>query len=245
MADRKANMRIVLDHVNLRKDNKEIIKNVSCSFTEGLTYIVGKNGAGKSELLKFISTLVESTNGAITYSKLVRDPKEGTFRKRLSIKEVREIIGFMPQHFKGHSDMTIKRYLKYIAFHKGIPNHLIRPLLERWLKETHLFKLRSRKLRTLSGGERQKVGLIQALINQPRICILDEPFEGLDAQEKRFFKGIIQRLSFHSIVIISTHLVEDIERSRLVNLLYIDEGQLLFNGRATEINHIVREIQEK
>ncbi len=227
-------MKIKLSHVNYFNDNMRILHAITCTFTTGISYVVGKNGVGKSTLLKLITTAILPNDGEITYTKLIHGD-EGAYRKRLTIEEVRKMIGFMPQHFMGHSEMSIERYLTYIAFHKGIPRGLVKLTINKWLQETHLNGLRKRKLRNLSGGQRQKVGLIQALINQPRICILDEPFEGLDTQEKLLFKRMIERLSFHSLVIISTHLLEEVDLSANDWLFYLEEGKLSVTTSTNEV----------
>ena len=231
-------MRITLKNVAFMKENEEIFSDITCSFKTGTTYVVGKNGAGKSTLLKLLTTAIPPETGTINYTKLIQDDEVGTYRKQLSVEEIRKVIGFMPQHFTGYPEMTIERYLKYMAFHKGIPHKLVKSLVKKWIKDANLFELKQRKLRNLSGGQLQKVGLIQALINQPRICILDEPYEGLDTHEKHFFKRIIQRLSFHSIIIISTHLVEEIERSVEVSILYMDEGVLTYIDSVDELSEL-------
>lgn len=231
-------MRIVLDNIESTKANVKVFSRISCSFKDGVTYVIGKNGVGKSELLKIVSTAIIPDKGTITYTKLIRDKKIGTYRKHLSTDEVRKVVGFMPQNFTGYSEMTIERYLTYMAFHKGIPHKLVKSLLNEWLKDANLVEFKRRKLRNLSGGQRQKVGLIQALINQPRICILDEPFEGLDTHEKLFFKRLIQRLSFHTIIIISTHLLEEIEQSKDVSILYMEEGELSYIGSVDELSEL-------
>lgn len=231
-------MRITLNNVAYTKEKAEVFSGLTCSFKTGMTYVVGKNGAGKSTLLKLLTTAIPPDTGTINYTKLICDERVGTYRKQLSAEEIRRIIGFMPQHFTGYPEMTIERYLVYMAFHKGIPHTLVKSLVNEWLRDANLFELKRRKLRNLSGGQRQKVGLIQALINQPRICILDEPFEGLDTHEKRFFKRVIQRLSFHSIIIISTHLVEEIERSVEVSIVYMEEGALSYIGSVDELSEL-------
>jgi len=231
-------MRIVLDNIEFTKANIKVFSGISCSFKDGVTYVIGNNGAGKSELLKMVSTAIIPDKGMITYTKLIRDQKVGMYRKHLSTEEVRKIVGFMPQHFTGYSEMTIERYLTYMAFHKGIPHKLVKSLINEWLREANLVELKRRKLRNLSGGERQKVGLIQAIINQPKICILDEPFEGLDTHEKHFFKRVIQRLSFHSVIIISSHLVEEIERSVEVSILYMEDGELSYVSSVDELSEM-------
>ena len=228
-------MRIMVNDVVYRKGNAELLHGVTCAFQTGITYLVGKNGAGKSTLLKLAATAISPSEGRIHYTQLIHDEKTGMYRRQLSVEEVRKKVGFMPQRFTGYPDMSVERYLRYIAFHKGIPHKLVKACVNDWLRDADVMALKRRKLKTLSGGQLQKVGLIQALINQPRICILDEPYESLDAQEKLFFKRVIRRLSFHSVIIISTHLVEDIERADDVHILFIEEGQLLSYAEVQEL----------
>src|SRR5690625_374053 len=163
-------MRIQLSHIDYFINNTRILDDITCTFTTGISYIIGKNGFGKSTLLKLITTAIQPTAGKITFTRLIHDD-DGVYRKQLTNEEIRKMIGYMPQHFIGHPDMTIERYLTYIAFHKGIPRKHVKPTIDKWLQKTNLVELSRRKLRHLSGGQRQKVGLIQALINQPRICI--------------------------------------------------------------------------
>lgn len=214
-------MRISLEGVEYEKEGTKIIKGMTCSFTTGITNIVGKNGSGKSSLLKLIATAIQPAKGMICYRRLMKD--NGLYRKQLNVDEIRTMIGYMPQEFSGYPEMTIERYLKYMVYHKGIPYKIVKSTLEKWLEESGLAKLKRRKLRSLSGGQLKKVGLIQTLINQPRICILDEPFEGLDIAERLYFQRTIQRLSFHSIVLISTHIMDEIIDG---DFLYMEEGNI-------------------
>lgn len=104
--------------------------------------------------------------------------------------------------------------------------------------------MKLKKLRTLSGGQRQKVGLIQALINHPRICILDEPFESLDIGERIYFQRILQRLSYHSIIVISTHLLDEIQPSSEDKLLYLNEGKIAYYGGMETLDTVTQGLQE-
>ena len=227
-------MRIQLSHIDYFINNTRILDDITCTFTTGISYIIGKNGLGKSTLLKLITTAIQPTAGKITFTRLIHDD-DGVYRKQLTNEEIRKMIGYMPQHFIGHPDMTIERYLTYIAFHKGIPHKLVKPTIDKWLQKTNLVELSRRKLRHLSGGQRQKVGLIQALINQPRICILDEPFEGLDTQERLLFKRVIERLSLYSIIIMSTHLLEEIDLSANDWLFYLKGEKISIYKSTNEI----------
>lgn len=237
-------MRITLNNVEHSMEDTTCLSSISCSFTKGITYVVGKNGAGKSTLLKLLTTSIQPGHGEINYTLLVRDEQIGTYRRKLDIEEIRRIIGFLPQHFTGHMDMTVERYVKYIAYHKGIPRELVKKTVEHWLKESNLTQIKRRKIRQLSGGQRQKVGLIQALINLPRICILDEPFEGLDIEEQLYFQRVLRRLSYHSIIIISTHLVDKIQQSSEDKLLHLSEGKLAYFGGMEALEAVTQALQE-
>lgn len=235
-------MRIALNNIACNKEDIPILNGITCSFQSGITYVVGKNGTGKSTLLKLLATAISPDGGSVTYTKLIRDEKIGLHRRQLSVEEVRRVIGFMPQHFTGYPEMIVERYLKHMVFHKGIPHKFVKSFIDEWLVGAGLDEIKRKKLRNLSGGQRQKIGLIQALINQPRICILDEPFEGLDTKEKLFFKRVIQRLSYHSIVIMSTHLLEEIEQTSDASVLYIADGGISFYGGADELDRIVKDL---
>lgn len=221
-------MRISLYEVEYEKNNEQIIRGISWTFTPGITYVVGKNGAGKSSLLHLLSTAKEPTKGKIEYTSLT---ESSLYPQKWSIEEVRMKIGFLPQHFTGYQEMTVQRYLKYMALHKGIPSAMVQTTMNQWLEKTNLDSIKRKKLKFLSGGQLKKVGLIQAMINQPRICILDEPFEGLDLSERLLFGRMLQRLSFHSIVIVSTHLIEELLDG---DLLFLVDGRPLFFGEVAE-----------
>lgn len=237
-------MRIDLYGVDYSAEGQKILEQITCSLTTGVTYVVGKNGAGKTTLLKLLSTIIQPEAGEIRYTVLVRDKEMGTYRKRLKPEDIRKIIGFLPQHFTGHSDMTVEKYLTYMAYHKGIPRRLVKSTVGKWLDDCHLTNIKHKKLRHLSGGQRQKTGLIQALINLPRILILDEPFEGLDREERRYFQRTIERLAFHSIVIISTHLIEEIPRSGEDRILFLSGGKLDYFGGTEHLENISQKIKE-
>ncbi|MBO1912392.1 ATP-binding cassette domain-containing protein, partial [Microvirga sp. 3-52] len=142
-------MRIALNNVGATIHNVKVLNEITCSFKSGITYVVGKNGAGKSTLLKLIATATSPNNGTINYTRLMRDEKVGTHRLPLRIEEVRRVIGFMPQDFTGHAEMTIERYLTYMAFHKGIPHTRVKDLLNAWLNDANLLKLKRKTLRNL------------------------------------------------------------------------------------------------
>lgn len=151
-------LRISITNVNYSDKNEKRISDVSCSLSAGITYVIGSNGGGKSTLLKLIATAIKPSTGSITYTRLMKEADVGTYRKQLSIEEVRKTIGFMPQRFTGYSDMSIERYLTYMALHKGIPRNHMKHMVEEWLNRSGLYELKRKKLGTLSGGQLQRLG---------------------------------------------------------------------------------------
>lgn len=236
-------MRVNLTNLTVKKDAKVLIDQLSCTFTTGITYIVGKNGAGKSTILKLLATVIQPVEGKVIYT--MSKNANGMGRKTLTIDEVRKVIGLLPQYFIGYPEMTIERYLTYIAFHKGIPRKLVKLTVDKWLEETDLITIKNKHLVTLSGGQLQKIGLIQALMNHPRLCLLDEPFTGLDTQERLFFRRKIERLSYHSAVVITTHSLEEIDPVASNRLFYLEDGKQSFYGGADQLDQIIDRITKE
>src|SRR5690625_1731737 len=216
-------MRLALKNVTYDLKGEYVLEQLSCTITTGITYIVGKNGSGKSTLLKICATALQPTEGTIEYTELVENQQTILQRKRLAIEDIRRTIGYMPQEFTGYGELSIERYLRYMAAHKGIPRQHVKKIVHKWLEGANLYPIRRKALFNLSGGQLKKVGLIQALINQPRICILDEPFEGLDQMERYYFDRVLHRYAFHSIILISTNIVEEMQNG---DVLYLDSGKI-------------------
>lgn len=216
-------MRLALNNVTYDIKGERVLDQLSCTITTGITYIIGKNGSGKSTLLKLCATALQPTEGTIKYTKLVDNQQTVLQRKRLTTEEIRRMIGYMPDDFTGYGELSIERYLRYMATHKGVPRGYVKKIVDKWLEETNLYPIRRKALFTLSGGQLKKVGLIQALINQPQICILDEPFEGLDQMERYYFDRFLRRCASHSIILISTNIVEEMQQG---DVLYLDRGMI-------------------
>lgn len=231
-------MRLALNNLTYDIKGERILDKLSCTITTGITYIIGKNGSGKSTILKLCATALQPTEGTIEYTKLVENQQTILRRKRLTIEEIRRTIGYMPQEFTGYGELSIERYLQYMATHKGIPRRHVKKIVHKWLEETNLYPIRRKPLFTLSGGQLKKVGLIQALINQPNICILDEPFEGLDQMERYYFERVLRRCAFYSIILISTNIVEEMHEG---DVLYLDRGKIrLFTNLEEESRQQVK-----
>ncbi|MFD2168594.1 ATP-binding cassette domain-containing protein [Tumebacillus lipolyticus] len=233
-------MRILVKSVGYSIGSMTILDQIQHTFTTGVTFVIGRNGAGKSSLLKLLTTVIPPSCGEILFTQSSIQPQLGRHRKVLSIEEVRRLIGYLPQEFTGYPQMTVEQFIKNTAIHKGIPPSRVRSRVEEMITGTRLHSLRKKKLRHLSGGELQKVGLIQAVIHDPPICILDEPFEHLDLEEMLYFRHLLQRLSQHSVVIISTHQIEQIDLLGTADVMVIESGALRASGTVQSLGDLHR-----
>ncbi|SFS31365.1 ATP-binding cassette domain-containing protein [Marininema halotolerans] len=193
-------------------------------FSQGMTYVVGNNGAGKSTLLKLLTGVVSPFEGDVHFTR--RSSKGG--REEIPAREVRRFLGYVPQVFTGYPQMRVEQYLRFVAIHHGLARCIISEVLESWFRHPTLAALRKKRMKGLSGGEQRKVGLVQALLHHPHILILDEPFVGLDIEERLFFQAHIQRIAHRGMVIMSTHQLEDISMEG--TLCILEEGNLIHQG---------------
>lgn len=214
-------MNLVLNNVTKRFKEKEAIKNINLNFIAGIYGLLGSNGAGKTTMIRCVCDLYELSEGEISY--------DGTNIKILN-ERYRDKIGYLPQDFGYYPDYTALKFLMYIAAMKGMKLKTAKQKSESLLAEVGLHEVRNKKLKSFSGGMLKRIGIAQALLNDPRILILDEPTAGLDPKERIRFKNILSRYSENHIVLISTHIVSDIE--------YIaKEIILLKNGEVVNIGN--------
>lgn len=203
------------------------LNGVSATFRPGITYIIGPNGAGKSTLLRLLTTIIPATSGMLRF----REHKPGGSAeeqwRNLPFREVRQTVGYLPQHFTGYSEMTAAAYLYHQALQKGISAGTARRELDAWLEEASLQSQRNIRLGRLSAGQRQKAGLLQAMMGNPRVCLLDEPFESLDVLEAMAFRHRLQQLAERSTVIISTHRLEWIDQGSDDRIIELAEGAII------------------
>ena len=172
------------------------------TFTNGVYGLLGENGAGKTTLMRLICGILQPTNGSITCDN-IRISDMGT--------EYRRLLGYLPQDFGYYKNNTPKQYLSYLAALKGVPKKETEEKIDYLLELVGLAENADKKMKKFSGGMLQRVGIAQAMLNDPKILILDEPTAGLDPKERVRFRNIISVLSKDRIVILSTHIVSDIE----------------------------------
>jgi ABC-type multidrug transport system ATPase subunit len=197
------------------------LKDVSLDVPKGMFGLLGRNGAGKSTLMRIIATLQEPDDGTIHLGDLDVLRQKG---------EVRRTLGYLPQSFGFHPKAKAERLLEHFAVLKGIEEPGVRrDVVEALLRQTNLWDVRAEKLGTFSGGMRQRFGVAVALLGNPRLIIVDEPTAGLDPEERVRFLNLLSQIGENSVVILSTHIVEDVEElcSRMA---IIDQGEILLEA---------------
>lgn len=222
-------MELLIDHVSKRFKDKKAVNDISLELTPGVWGLLGANGAGKTTLMRMIAGIMQPTSGRVVY--------DGVPIQELG-EQYRSIFGFLPQDFGFHPEFTVKDYLAYVAALKGLPERQswrrIRELLER----VSLMDVYNKKISKLSGGMRRRVGIAQALLNDPEVLILDEPTGGLDPGERVRFRNLLSEFAHDRIVLISTHIVPDVEYIAACHAI-IKGGKLLATGATEELVKLV------
>ena len=223
-----------LQMVNLTKRFGDFtaVDNMNLRIANGVYGLLGVNGAGKTTLMRMICTLLTPTSGQILCDGKDILKMEG---------EYRNLLGYLPQEFGFYPEFSVKDYLLYIASLKGIRPVVAKKRVKELLDQVGLSKAANKKMKKLSGGMKRRVGIAQAILNNPKILILDEPTAGLDPTERVRFRNLISELSKERIVILSTHIVSDVE--------YIaNEIWLMKNGRLVQqgsLNDVLDSMPEK
>lgn len=193
---------LTLSHISKSYGKFLAIEDINLELDNGLYGMLAPNGAGKTTLIKMITTLLFPSGGEILY--------DGIQIQKLGEK-YRDLIGYLPQQFGYYKNNTPVQYLDYLAALKNLPRQGLRKKIEELLELVGLSDVANKKMKKFSGGMIQRVGIAQAMLNDPKILILDEPTAGLDPKERARFRNIISALSKDRIVILSTHIVSDIE----------------------------------
>ena len=193
---------LVVNNVSKKYGSFYALKDINLEFNNGVYALLAPNGAGKTTLIKLLTTLIFPTSGEILY--------KGTDIVSLD-GEYRDIIGYLPQDFGYYRNYTPRKFLLYLAALKGIKKEDAVEKVKEVLKVVSLENVENKKMKGFSGGMIQRVGIAQALLNDPKRLILDEPTAGLDPKERVRFRNLLSDLSRDRIVIISTHIVSDIE----------------------------------
>jgi ABC-2 type transport system ATP-binding protein len=215
-------MELVIQHLNKTYPNGvQALKDVTLTIPTGMFGLLGPNGAGKSTLMRTIATLQEADSGSIQLGDIdVLNDKHAT----------RQILGYLPQEFGVYPKVSALHMLDHIAMLKGIQQKGERKeLIEALLHRVNLWEHRKKAVSSYSGGMRQRFGIAQCLIGNPRLIIVDEPTAGLDPGERNRFYNLLSEIGENVIVILSTHIVQDV-KELCTNMAVINEGNLLYNG---------------
>ena len=197
-----------LEFKNVTKQYGEVnaVNKVNCVMEKGIYGLLGVNGAGKTTLMRMLCTIVQPSEGQILWN--------GKDIWKLG-GEYREVLGYLPQDFGYYPDLTVYDYMMYISSIKGLKIPFARKKVKQLLNQVGMEKFSKRKMKNLSGGMVRRVGIAQAMLNDPQILVLDEPTAGLDPNERIRFRNLISELSEERLVLLSTHIVSDIEYKNL------------------------------
>lgn len=215
-------MRLTVDRLSKQYKNKIAVDRVSFNLTEGVTGLLGANGAGKTTLMRMITGILAPTSGDIIADGIP-----------VQTEEYRAILGYLPQDFGYYPEFTAREFVQYIAALKGIDKNTAKRKTDQLLELVGLSDMAGKKIKTFSGGMKQRVGIAQAIINDPKILILDEPTAGLDPKERVRFRNLIADIGKDTIVLFSTHIVSDIEHIAS-NVLMMRDGQIIYDGAWSE-----------
>jgi ABC-2 type transport system ATP-binding protein len=213
---RRFGRKVVLDHLNLKVG-------------DGVCGLLGPNGAGKTTLLHTLATTLVPSSG--TFQLLGLDPRHAE-----QLREIRRRSGYMPQHFGYYSAFTAQQFVEYVALLKEVPPARAGAAAKNALHQLDLGPIAHRPLHVLSGGQVQRVGMAQAVVNSPDLLLLDEPTAGLDPRQRLQFRRLLRQLGRQCTVLLSTHILEDIS-SMCDTVVVIDGGSIRFHGTPALLEH--------
>lgn len=219
-----------LNHLRKQYKNKVAVADLSLKMEEGVYGLLGANGAGKTTLLRMLCDILKPTSGSVLCNGVQIREMGGEYRR---------MLGYLPQDFGYYPEMKAERYLRYLAELKALPPELIGSKTEELLHMVELYEVRNKKIKTFSGGMLRRLGIAQAMLNDPEILILDEPTAGLDPKERIRFRNIISSFSRNRIVILSTHIVSDVEYIA-DRILLMKQGELILQGNLSQITEKIQ-----
>lgn len=219
-------MKLILENISKKYKDQTALENINIELQSGqLIGLIGKNGAGKTTLIKLIATIIKPTSGHILLDNqdIIKNPDI-----------MRNVIGYLPQEVSVYPNLTAYEYLNYIASIKGINKREAEMQIKTLLSNFHLEDVKTKRLGGYSGGMKQRIGIICALLGNPQVIVIDEPTTGLDPEERITVRNVLSGLAKERIVILSTHIVSDIE-AVAARILMLQHGRFIFDGRPDEL----------
>ena len=218
-------MELTITDLTKEFSGTRVVDSVNETLTRGVYGLLGVNGAGKTTLMRMLTTLLQPSSGSITWDGEDIFAMEGRFRS---------ILGYLPQEFGFYPNFTVEDYLQYIASIKGLRPAVAKQRVKELLHQVGLSKARNKKMKNLSGGMKRRAGIAQAMLNDPKLLILDEPTAGLDPNERIRFRNLISELAEDRIVLLSTHIVSDVEYIA-GKIFLMKDGRIAVSGTAPEL----------
>ena len=223
-------MELTINNLTKHYSSKIAVDNFEAVIGSGVHALLGANGSGKTTLMRMLCDILRPTNGRVKL--------DGTDITVMGEK-YRELLGYLPQNFGYYPNFSGWDFMMYLATLKGLPKITAFKKCEELLRLVGLYDVRRKKIKTYSGGMRQRIGIAQALINDPAILILDEPTAGLDPKERAKFRNIISDLSANRIILLSTHIVSDIEYVAN-DIIIMKQGKLALRDNINDICNIIK-----
>lgn len=218
------NTEIALKDLDKYYGKKQALRRVNLTISQGMFGLLGPNGAGKTTLMKILATLLPKTGGKVTIC--------GTDISQE--REIRRMVGYLPQDFSMYGNMTVYEVMDYLGVLSGMKKAERRERIPMLLEKVNLTENHGTKVKAMSGGMRRRLGIAQAILHNPRVLIVDEPTAGLDPEERVRFRNLLCEIAEERIVILSTHIVGDIEAT-CENIAVLNQGELLFQGTVTDL----------
>lgn len=220
-------MNLTVNKVTKRYKDKLALSNINIEFKPGIWGLLGPNGAGKTTLMQILVGIKDPSSGNVSMNGVEIGKMD---------KEYRKILGFLPQKFGGYEDLSVGSYLKYVSCLKGVAKSRTDDKIDELLSALNLYEVKNKKIRKLSGGMKQRVGIAQTMLNNPKVLVLDEPTAGLDIEERRRFREYLVKNNADRITIISTHIISDIE---LISndIVILIGGKIINCGNTETLKH--------
>lgn len=216
-------MELTIDRLTKQYKNKIAVDRVSLELKPGVCGLLGANGAGKTTLMRMICGVLKPTGGTVSFG-----------GRDVSTEEYRKSLGYLPQDFGYYPGFTGLEFLDYMALLKGLSKGAAKNRSQELLELVGLKNDSKKKIKTYSGGMKQRLGIAQAMLNCPKLLVLDEPTAGLDPKERVRFRKLMEELGKENIVLLSTHIVSDIEQAA-DRILMMKDGQIIFDGIQSDV----------
>ncbi|HCU2819392.1 TPA: ATP-binding cassette domain-containing protein [Clostridioides difficile] len=212
--------KLEIRNLNFNYKNKKALDNINLTLIDGVVALLGPNGAGKSTLMRLLVTLYETSIGEIELNNIKYSKNN---------EKIKANVGYVPQDFDMYNNINGQEYLEFVAKMRGVSKNDLKKHIQKVVSKVNLEKFINKKIGTYSGGVKRRLGIAQALIGDSKLIVMDEPTVGLDPEQRNEFRRLLPEISKNSIVLISTHIVEDIQFN-CDKLIILNQGKILYDG---------------